>query len=99
MATWIAGAVSLLAAAAAQYLFYRRLKSAHSSAWQAMGLGSPVGYMRYVNAIGPFIWRSRYRPLDDSVLGALGITVKILTAIAILGMFSAGILAWTRPTS
>ena len=99
VATWVAGVVALLAAGAVQYFFYRRLKSAHPSACRALGLVRPVRYLRYLDAIGPFIWRGRYRPLDDSVLATLGSVLKVLTAIAILGMLSAGVLAWTRPTT
>jgi len=98
VATWVGGVTSLFAAGAVQYVFYRRLKSAHTSEWQTLGLSLPVRYQDYLTAIGPFILKGRYRPLADPKLNVLGFALKALTALAVLGMLSAAVLAFTRPT-
>jgi hypothetical protein len=46
---WVTLMVSLFAAAAAQYAFYRRLRLTHRAAWQELGSPTLLRYHDYLS--------------------------------------------------
>jgi hypothetical protein len=62
-----------------QYALYRRLRSRHPEAWREIGMPVFSEYRRYVSAMGSFVWKGNYRPLQDSMTTMMSLAIKVLT--------------------
>ena len=83
----IGGAASLVCVGLTQYALYRRLRSRHPEAWREIGMPVVSEYRAYVSAMGSFVWKGNYRPLQDSMTTLMPLAIKVLTvtfAIAFL---------------
>ena len=76
---WMGGVSALFLAGLLQYLLYRRLRVRHPDAWREIGMPHFVDYREYIGAMGSFVWRGRYRSLQDPVATAMAVATKILT--------------------
>ena len=85
----VGGLSALALAGLLQYFLYRRVRFRHPDLWREIGMPHFVDYREYISTMGSFVWRGRYRPLQDSVATVMAAAIKVLTiafGVAFLGL-------------
>ena len=65
--------------------FWRKLRATHQDAWQALGSPSLIGKSTSARIRTPaFVWKAKYRELNDPALNRLGNIVRFFGAASVV---------------